>query len=67
MKTKYTRPITDVINLIAKGYVCAGEKNVMLGGSKKTTEGFRNTGADEAKQLGGLVADEWPQSPNLWD
>lgn len=66
MKTIYTKPVTDVINLIAKGYVCAGETNVMLGGSKKTTEGFRNTG-DEAKQLGGLVADEWPQSPNLWD
>lgn len=66
MKTIYTKPVTDVINLIAKGYVCAGDSNVMLGGSKTTNRGFDNTG-DEAKQLGGLVADEWPQSPNLWD
>lgn len=66
MKTKYTRPITDVINLIAKGYVCAGETNVMLGGSKKTTEGFRNTGADEAKQFTPIDNTEW-SSYNLWD
>lgn len=66
MKTIYTKPVTDVINLIDKGYVCAGDSNVMLGGSKATNSGFGNTG-DQAKQLGGFVADEWPQSPNLWD
>lgn len=66
MKTIYTKPVTDVINLIDKGYVCAGDPNVMLGGSKATNSGFGNTG-DQAKQLGGFVADEWPQSPNLWD
>ena len=66
MKTIYTKPVTDVINLVDKGYLCAGETNTMLGGSNTTNRGVGNTG-DEAKQLGGLVADEWPQSPNLWD
>ena len=65
MKTIYTKPVTDVINLIAKGYVCAGASNVILGGSKTTNSGFGTTG-DEAKLFTPIDATEWP-SYNLWD
>lgn len=65
MKTIYTAPTTEIINPIAKGYLCSGT-DVFLGGSKTTTEGFANTGADEAKQFTPIDNTEWP-SYNLWD
>lgn len=68
MKTIYTAPTTEIINPIAKGYLCSGT-NVFLGGSKTTTKGFANTGGtdgDEAKQFTPIDNTDWP-SYNLWD
>lgn len=64
MKTIYTAPTTEIINLIAKGYLCSGTE-VFLGGSKSTASGFANTG-DEAKQFTPIDNTELP-SYNLWD
>jgi hypothetical protein len=64
MKTIYTAPTTEIMNLISMGYICEGQ-TVGLGGSNFTNNGFTNTG-DEAKQFTPLDNTDWP-SYNLWD
>lgn len=65
MKMKYMKPRTESISLVAMGYICAGDANTVLGGSKTTDTGFGDTG-DEAKQFTPIENTDWP-SYNLWE
>lgn len=50
IKKIYKAPTVEVINLTAKGYICAGQVQVGLGGSGHVQNQSGNDDGDEAKR-----------------